>query len=343
MPAEDASSKENVSIRPLDEDGYAWLLPEQLPDAVRRQLFWVIKRHSSYTAWARAFAAFDAVINKMESLLPELAAKPFGTYGVGLPPDTKPFTIWPGWEYKLKWRCEYRAALARLRRGDKRALGIVPPAPLLASQAKRCLFNLAWFFQGIHPREGYHSMYDPIIPEKAALTMLAWQAFRLAAENVTLTGTPEGIAPYCVDISQMYSSEHSMLKDYLPQRSDMPDFAFESEFYEVLSRYPIPADLPPVPEPVILPNQNAPWWAPAGQRGGPLVCRSNDIVFVPGIYLSAPYGDIRYLHVDMPAPFITLVTLEDDLPCTWTLIWRDDRYENGADIPEEEALYFPED
>ena len=117
MPADDASSKENVSIRPLDEDGYAWLLPEQLPDAVRRQLFWVIKRHSSYTAWARAFAAFDAVINKMESLLPELAAKPFGTYGVGLPPDTKPFTIWPGWEYKLKWRCEYRAALARLRRG----------------------------------------------------------------------------------------------------------------------------------------------------------------------------------------------------------------------------------
>ena len=185
-------------------------------------------------------------------------------------------------------------------------------------------------------------MYDPIIPEKAALTMLAWQAFRLAAENVTLTGTPEGIAPYCVNISQMYSSEHSMLKDYLPQRSDMPDFAFELEFYEVLSRYPIPADLPPVPEPVILPNQNAPWWAPAGQRGGPLVCRSNDIVFVPGIYLSAPYGDIRYLHVDMPAPFITLVTLEDDLPCTWTLIWRDDRYENGADIPEEEALYFPE-
>ena len=342
MSADDASSKENVSIRPLCEDGYDWIFPDQLPDAARRQLFWVIKRHSSYTAWARAFAAFDAVINKMESLLPELAAKPFGTYAVGLPPDSQPFTVWPDWEYILKWRCEYRAALACLRRGDKAVLGIVPSKPLLATQAESCLFDLAWFFQGIHPREGYHSIYDPIIPEKAVLTMLAWQAFRLAAENVKLTGTPMDSAPHRVSITQMYSSEHSMLKNCLPQCPNMPNFSFGEDYYEVFSRYPIPADLPPVPEPVILPNQNAPWWAPAGQRGGPLVFQSDDIVFVPGIYLSDPYGDIRYLHVDMPAPFISSVLLADTLPCTWTLIWRDDRYENGADIPEEEALYFPE-
>ena len=60
------------------------VLPNELPDDLRRQLFWLVKRHTSYTAWVRAFAAFDAVINKMESLLPELAAKPFGTYGLGV-------------------------------------------------------------------------------------------------------------------------------------------------------------------------------------------------------------------------------------------------------------------
>ena len=335
MPADDASSKENLSIRPLDEDGYAWLLPEQLPDAVRRQLFWVIKRHSSYTAWARAFAAFDAVINKMESLLPELAAKPFGTYGVGLPPDTKPFTIWPDWEYTLKWHRTYRAALARLRKGDKAALGYVGPEPLLSWQTERCNENLVCFFQGEHPRDGYNRAFDPVIPEKAALIRLANLAWCLAAENTEFSRIPVSYDFDIVDCTIPYSPEAHCLKMSMPIHPDKKPAD--------LSRYPIPADLPPVPEPVILPNQNAPWWAPAGQRGGPLVCRSNDIVFVPGIYLSAPYGDIRYLHVDMPAPFITLVTLEDDLPCTWTLIWRDDRYENGADIPEEEALYFPED
>ena len=141
----------------------------------------------------------------------------------------------------------------------------------------------------------------------------------------------------------MYSSEHSILKNCLPQCPDMPNFSFGEDYYEVFSRYPIPADLPPVPEPVILPNQNAPWWAPAGQRGGPLVFQSNERVLISGIYLSEPYGDIRYLFPNAAAPFLDLGYMKErELPCTWTLIWRDDRYENGADIPEEEALYFPE-
>ena len=34
-----------------------YVFPNELPDDLRRQLFWAIKRHTSYTAWARAFAA----------------------------------------------------------------------------------------------------------------------------------------------------------------------------------------------------------------------------------------------------------------------------------------------
>ena len=312
------------------------VLPDELPDDLRRQLFWLVKRHTSYTAWARAFAAFDAVINKMESLLPELAAKPFGTYGVGLPPDTKPFTIWPDWEYILKWRCEYRAALARLRKGDKAALGYVRPDPRLSWQTERCNENLVCFFQGEHPRDGYNRDFDPVIPEKAALLRLAKLAWCLADENTEFSRIPGAHASDTVYCLIPYSPEAHCLKMSMPIHPDRKP--------SDLSRYPIPADLPPVPEPVILPNQNAPWWAPAGQRGGPLIFKSGERTFMAGIYLSEPHGDIRYLPPDTIAPFLDLGYMnEDELPCTWTLIWRDDRYENGADIPEEEALYFPEE
>ena len=308
------------------------LFPDELADELRRQLFWIVKRHSSYTAWARAFAAFDALIDKMESLLPELAAKPFGTYGIGLPPDTKPLIVWPEWDYKLNWHSEYRAALDRLRKGDKRALGIIPPAPLLALQAGRCQ-NLVCFFRGEHPRDGYYSELDPIIPEKAALTRLAKLAYCLAAENLELTGTsPLGSMADSVDCRIFYSPERRHLASPLPLNPGKPHYDLAICKVDITTLYPIPADLPPVPDPVILPGRKA-----------PLILNSKERVALPGIYLSAPCGDIRYLFPNAAAPFLDLGYMQERyLPCTWTLIWRDDRYENGADIPEEEALYFPE-
>ena len=304
-----------------------YVFPNELPDDLRRQLFWVIKRHTSYTAWARAFAAFDAVIHKMESLLPELAAKPFGTYGIGLPPDTKPLTVWPHWEYTLNWHRNYRAALAHLREGDKEALGTKTPDYALSFQAELCKYNLVCFFRGEHPdpREGYYRELDPIIPEKAELTRLAELAYCLATENVILARNSVYRGFYCADCELQYSPDQHRLKIDLPHHPDKkPD---------ALTRYPIPTDLPPVPGPVILPG-----------RKTPLILNSDEMTALPGIYLSAPYGDIRYLLPNVPAPFLFLHERKSCvLPCTWTLIWRDDRYENGADIPEEEALYFPEE
>ena len=302
------------------------VLPDQLSDDLRRQLFWLVKRHTSYTAWVRAFAAFDAVINKMESLLPELAAKPFGTYGVGLPPDTKPFTVWPHWEHKLKLHRDYRAALARLRTGDKATLYFKNPGPCLACQTGRCNDYLVCFFQGEHPRDGYYRDFDPVIPEKAALIRLSNLAWCLAAENTELSRIPDAHASDTVYCLIPYSPEAHCLKMSMPIHPDRKP--------SDLSRYPIPADLPPVPEPVILPGRKV-----------PLTLSSKEMVPLPGIYLSDPYGDIRYLPTNATAPFLDACnddTEQLELPCTWTLIWRDDRYENGADIPEEEALYFPE-
>ena len=324
MPTEQCNDKKLEEF--LAEYRRRGCTPADLPDAVRWQLFWVIKRHTSYTAWARAFAAFDALIRKMESLLPELAAKPFGTYGLGLPPDTKPFTVWPDWEHKLKLHRDYRAALARLRKGDKRALGTVPPEPVLGWQDWPCEALLC-FFRGMHPRDGYYRDFDPVIPEKAALIRLSNLAWCLAAENTELSRIPDAHASDTVYCLIPYSPEAHCLKMSMPIHPDRKP--------SDLSRYPIPADLPPVPEPVILPGRKA-----------PLTLSSKEMVPLPGIYLSDPYGDIRYLPTNATAPFLDACnddTEQLELPCTWTLIWRDDRYENGADIPEEEALYFPED
>ena len=310
--------------------------PDQLPDNIRRQIFWITKRHTSYTAWARAFAAYDRLLRKMESLLPELASKPYGTYGQGLPPHTRVFNIWPAWDVRQQLHQYFRIALTRLRRGDKSVLGFLSPRSGMRDAYEQTR-DLLCFFSGVHPLDGYHKMYDLIIPEKRTLIMLAWEAFNPVWENIHLTETHN---PYSVDIGQIYSAEFHTLERTLPNKPGI----YSLGFTDILSRYQIPTDLPPVPEPVLLPSQNAPWWAPANQKGGPLIFQSGERVFVPGIYLSDPYAAIHYLHLNAPAPCLDLGSKrERDFDCTWSLIWPDTRYENGADIPEEEKLYFPED
>lgn len=312
------------------------LYPNELPDSVRRQLFWIIKRHSSYTAWQRAFAAFDRLFRKMESLLPELASKPFGTYGVGLPPHTKPFSVWPNWDLKQSWHRDFRIALARLRKGDKHVLGLLPPRPVLGGMLGR-MTSLLLFFLGEHPMDGYHKDYDLLVPEKSALTMLAWEAYNRVYENIKLTQSR--YPPYRIEIDLIYSPDDMTLETSLP---DMPGVN-SRDFLDMLTRYPIPADLPPVPEPVMLPSEAPPWWAPEKQKGGPLVFQSGERVFRPGIYLSDPYAMLHYIHMGSPAPVLNPGHQKPDLDCAWSLIWPDERYANGADIPEEESLYFPDE
>jgi hypothetical protein len=177
---------------------------------------------------------------------------------------------------------------------------------------------------------------EPTIPEKRELRLLAWRAYNLADENRKLTAAQS--PPYALYIHPEYDPERKALLGRLlkepgkNQRSDV----------NILTRYPIPADLPPVPESVIVPSQPAPWWA-KGQQGGPLVFQSGERVFVPGIYLSEPYAMIHYLNIDAPAPMLNPGSQKPYIDCAWSLIWPDTRYENGAAIPEEEALYFPDD
>jgi hypothetical protein len=271
----------------------------------------------------------------MESLLPELAGKPFGTYGMGRNPAQEPLSVWPYWDVEQKFHQRYHDVLARLRNGDKHALGFVRRGDLLLGNMPNYLERLMCFFLGEHPRDGYHPDLDPTIPEKQTLTLLAWNAFNLAYENVNLIGAKS--PPYYLEVGLVYKPERNV---FLALLLDTPGKNTWKSL-DMLTRYPIPPALPPVPDPVILPAQPAPWWAPKGQKGGPLVFESGDRVFVPGIYLSDPYDRLHYLNIDAPAP--VLLPQDEYIDCAWTLIWPDTRYANGADIPEEEALYFPDD
>jgi hypothetical protein len=312
-----------------------FLYPNELPDSVRRQWFWIIKRHTSYTAWQRAIDAYDRLFRKMESLVPELANKPLGTYGLGEIPSHKPLRIWPDWDVERREHQRYLDALARLRRGDKHALGF-GSEPVLGGIDEDIYNGIFCFLLGEHPRDGYDEDLEPTIPEKRELRLLAWRAYNLAYENRELTDAKS--PPYAAYARLEYNLERKAILVLLltePGENKWEDM-------NILTRYPIPSDLPPVPEPVIVPSQPAPWWA-KGQQGGPLIFQSGERVLTPGIYLSEPYTMIHYLNIDAPAPMLNPGSQKPYIDCAWSLIWPDTRYENGAAIPEEEALYFPDD
>jgi hypothetical protein len=269
----------------------------------------------------------------MESLVPELANKPLGTYGLGEIPSHDPLRIWPNWEPGQERHRRYSTALARLRRGDKHALGF-RGEPVFGGIDALIYNGIFCFLFGEHPRDGYYRSLEPTIPEKRELRLLAWRAYNLAYENRKFTKAKS--PPYYLEIYLVYNPEKKALVTSLltePGENKWEDV-------NILTRYPIPSDLPPVPEPVIVPSQPAPWWA-KGQQGGPLVFQSGERVLTPGIYLSEPYAMLHYLNIDAPAP--VLFGDRQYVDCAWSLIWPDNRYENGAAIPEEEALYFPDD
>lgn len=95
---------------------------------------------------------------------------------------------------------------------------------------------------------------------------------------------------------------------------------------------------------MLFPHKPPPWWAPKKQLSGPHVVKSGEWMSYPGIYLCSPDDGLLYSPGTW-APYRYNEDPEDKtpIPTEWTLIWLDDRYQNGAPVPEEEALYFPPD
>ena len=328
-------------------------------DDISRIAFWLFKRHTSYTAWKRAAEAFFALYDAMAMARPEFtreldlarAQHPEHPYGPqqdpffpDIPPG-KPWEDWPMWDVFEDTYAELEVCLGKLRHGDK--------SVLMDSQ-----FNHRWRetfsgsmgfvedyyydFVGMHPRDG---LGDPIphIPNQDRITRLAQRAAALFVENI--------------ELSETWALRY---RNYIPNHLSWRRFIFTAIAGPPKVRadkradtlYPIPANLPPLPKPPLFADKPAVWWNPTTwfslekPRAKPYTVRSGRIMRRSGIYADLTDNGLYYSPAGQGAPFREGkfnegVQASDIVPCTWTLIWEDTRYEDGT-IPEEEKLYFPE-
>ena len=115
-----------------------------------------------------------------------------------------------------------------------------------------------------------------------------------------------------------------------PGMIDLPAPWFYGDWLkDEFAKYPIPADLPPVP-----PVNHA------------VHVKSRDVVPITGIYEPETLdGCMNYLIAGAPAPLYETATSDNSFVVSWSLVWEDTRYQEDhfvfGRIPPEEASYFP--
>lgn len=299
-----------------------------------RQMFWIFKRHSSYTAWERFADAFEKAYQAMEKARPLLFSAPKGRYGK--PGKDNVWRDWPMWKTMEETRGEVRYCLKHLSAGDKNVLCNYEILGKTGKTFDLCAsFVRAMYYElsGYQKPDGWNANSVPTIPDQENIVRLLADAANLGLENTKfLIFDPWRDRGYHPQNLIRYNF-HLYRAIVGPPRVHM-----DKDFFTM---YPIPADLQPLPsEPVLFDDQPAPWWAPADQLKGPYTIKSHEWAKYPGIYQANPEDGIIYTGGG------TMPKISNEkrqaVSCEWTLIWLDDRYCNGAPIPEEEALYFPE-
>jgi hypothetical protein len=298
--------------------------------------FWILKRHTSYTAWERAWRAFAALYQAMECRRPELRE---GGSDYGIP--YHPWNDWPMWEFMVDIGRDMRECLRRLRHGDKSVLAysmVVPDSQKTFEDWLRALIELCYYaLVGIHPRDGQMSILStPVFPDQEHIISLAVQSAKLYKENIEIPKIRHLRVGAHVPVNLIWGGEYSYSAVAPPPRGHCDGDAF--------TIYPVPEDLPPLPEPVLFRHKAPSWWAPKGQLSGPHVVKSGELTVYPGIYVSGSDDGLLY-SPGTQAPYRYPEHQDDKKPvaCDWTLIWLDDRYKDEAPLPEEEKLYFPDE
>ena len=150
--------------------------------------------------------------------------------------------------------------------------------------------------------------------------------------------TDEYILSYVSNLDVLQSTlRHATDKSYdkgfvEPGMIDLPAPWFYGDWLkDEFAKYPIPADLPPVP-----PVNHA------------VHVKSRDVVPITGIYEPETLdGCMNYLIAGAPAPLYETATSDNSFVVSWSLVWEDTRYQEDhfafGRIPPEEASYFPAD
>jgi hypothetical protein len=273
----------------------------------RRQIFFWLKRISSYTAWHRMMAYYQAWADACEKSVRIASDKGWGEK-TSLP-ESDLILI-------LKGLAHFEEGVRRLRLGDKRVFKYDANGEFV--MAGRIPSHWATMLARIEM--GENSIHDEHTP--------CWGEF---------TRTLHDEEAACGE-SWQYILE--------TQHTDDPAPVFYGKWLPpMLAQMSFPDPLPDVPDPrnnILIPTgKDIPCsgiWEPidAPVKKGFSLFRDDAEPSGP----FAPAGCMAYLHGGSPAPTAKrkIGAASDYADVTWRLLWRDDRYEDGT-IPAEESNY----
>lgn len=288
-------------------------LPNELE---RRQIFHSLKRWSSYTAWKRILDFYQVWSDAMEKVvatgenLPRDSPQYKHYRQVALGPDTLVSV--------LKGLADVEDGVKQLRKGNKQVFKYASHGEFIRSGDPLDHWN--HFINHFVKSDGW-----PLKPE----LIPHWPELDKAREDVSAAWGECGIhiiQPNSAGAVDPVSRTH--FNDYLKDQ---------------LNRMVFPDPLPAVPEPaesVLVASgrtvAHSGIWEPVDAPAPKLI----------SLFRQPPpkgpfpiVGTMAYLHGGTSAPkMASSGTRGNGKPCTWRLLWRDDRYEDGS-IPEEEKHY----
>ncbi|QBH03049.1 Imm71 family immunity protein [Xanthomonas oryzae] len=279
-------------------------LPNELE---RRQMFYQLKKESSFTAWNRMLELYQAWADVTERSVREADAKGWlDESGIS---ESHYVRI-------LKGLAHHEEGVRRLRKGDKRVFKFDANGEfVMGHRTVSHWLELVWRIE-----IGENGINEALTP--------LWDEFRARLDDVaTLRSEIWG------DII-----EGRYFEDSAPN-------IYGRWFQENVSKMHFPLVIPDVPDPVentlVATGSRIPCsgiWEPV-DAPKPKKFSLFSKPDVPSGFL--PYiGALNYLHGGSPAPQAGQIVRDAsiDIDVVWRLIWRDDRYEDGT-IPEEEADY----
>ena len=282
------------------------LIPSQ---EERRQLFYWLKKASSYTAYERVGRYYKAWVDKFKLLYDDSQRHPDPEHGVLMAPD-KIVTV-------MSCYAAFEEALARLKRGSKRPFVWLGQSGHFSESGRVVDYWMEATRRGEEGDNEVKEMYSP-----------HWPAVKRAREEL--------VTSWC-ELGVVEQERHT----------DVPAKVGITNDLEIQCRFPL-GNLPEVPIPPmnvlvqtgsIVPSFGV--WEPvkADLSGGFAGLFKKPLIPQGGQFELD--GCMNYLHQGSAAP--TIFTEGDDptregRPTVWRLLWEDTRYRDGM-IPDEEHDY----
>lgn len=282
------------------------MLPNEIE---RRQIFYTLKRWSSYTAWKRILDFYQAWADVAEKSLRQASVQ-------GL--EEKTSIHQSHYVLILKGLADMDEAVSRLKKGDKRIFKYASYAELV--HAYRPLG---------HETERLWRVADGDIGINYETTPL-WDEYARAVDQLA-EAWGECSPPICESHHDGTLTHAAPLPYGVWLQEQLPQMVFPDP----------PPDVPNPTDAVLIGTGHG---VPCSGIWEPVDVPAPRIL---SLFKSPPpkgpfrvIGCMNYLHGGASAPKVALETEEDNpnVKGTWRLLWKDDRYEDGK-IPEEEKHY----